>query len=184
MLLSILSFWDIVPCNQVIRTQCFEAVWCPHLTFNSWTDQEGILSRTYQPSKIRTPLPWNVYVQLPSDAVFYPWNTESSTTPLQESQNLNTWLLFSVLRADKLTTVCCRVPEQDVRSVALPVLAIVIRRMGWEQVFPSAQVESGQPHSSCLVSAAARARRCFSISWVTMASTVSAVCKSYQIHNS
>lgn len=38
-------------------------------------------------------------------------------------------------------------------------------------------VESGggQPHSSCLLRAAARAARCFSISWVTIVSTVSAV---------
>jgi hypothetical protein len=85
-----------------------------------------------------------------------------------------TWLLFSVFRAAILTA--CLVLELDVRSVALPVLAAVIRRMGWEQVLPSAHVESGQPHSSCLVSAAALARRCFSINWVTMASTVSAVC--------
>lgn len=68
-----------------------------------------------------------------------------------------------VLRADILTTAC-RVLELDVRLVALPALAAVIRRIGWEHVFPSAHVESGQPHSSCLVSAAARARRCFSMS--------------------
>ena len=44
----------------------------------------------------------------------------------------------------------------------------------WPQVF-SGPVESGQPHSICLLSAAARAALCFSISCVTIASTVSAV---------
>ena len=39
----------------------------------------------------------------------------------------------------------------------------------------SEAVESGQPHSSCLLSEAVRAARCFSISCVTIASTVSAV---------
>lgn len=54
-------------------------------------------------------------------------------------------------------------------------LAAEMRRMGCEHALPSAHVESGQPHSSCLLSAACLACRCFSINWVTIASTVSAV---------
>uniref|UniRef100_A0A2M4DML3 Putative secreted protein n=1 Tax=Anopheles darlingi TaxID=43151 RepID=A0A2M4DML3_ANODA len=54
-------------------------------------------------------------------------------------------------------------------------LAALIRRIGCEQDLPSAQLASGQPHSSCFTSAVWRAIRCFSISWLTMVSTVSAV---------
>lgn len=43
-------------------------------------------------------------------------------------------------------------------------LAAWMRRSGWAQVLESWQVESGQPHSSCLARAAALAARCFSIS--------------------
>lgn len=50
-----------------------------------------------------------------------------------------------------------------------------ILRSGWAQVLESWQVESGQPHSSCLAKAAALAARCFSISCPTIASTVSVV---------
>lgn len=60
-------------------------------------------------------------------------------------------------------------------SFAVDDLAALMRRIGCEQDFPSAQVESGHPHSSCLTSAAWRAARCFSINWPTIASTVSAV---------
>lgn len=42
--------------------------------------------------------------------------------------------------------------------------------------FPAVESGGGHPHSSCLLSAAARADRCFSINWHTMVSTVSAVC--------
>ena len=52
-----------------------------------------------------------------------------------------------------------------------------MRLIGWEQDFPSAHVESGQPHSNCLTNADCLASLCFSISWLTMASTVSAVWK-------
>jgi len=82
------------------------------------------------PPKYKNTIALKCPYQLPSNAGSVPelWNLKKKTLP-QESQNWNTWLLFSVLRADRLTTVC-RVLEQDVRSVALPVLAIVIRRMG------------------------------------------------------
>lgn len=69
---------------------------------------------------------------------------------------LDTWLLLS-----------CR--------FSFAVLAAVMRRIGCEHDLPSAQVESGQPHSNCFTRAAWRASRCFSISCPTMASTVSAV---------
>uniref|UniRef100_A0A182T3P4 Secreted protein n=1 Tax=Anopheles maculatus TaxID=74869 RepID=A0A182T3P4_9DIPT len=64
-------------------------------------------------------------------------------------------------------------------SVRLPnsctLFAALMRRIGWEHDFPSAQFASGQPHSSCFTRAVCRAIRCFSISWLTIASTVSAV---------
>lgn len=54
-------------------------------------------------------------------------------------------------------------PEVD-EDPCPPDFAALIRLIGCAHALPSAQVESGQPHSSCLARAAARATLCFSIS--------------------
>lgn len=76
---------------------------------------------------------------------------------------LDTWLLLLSK---------CRCFSFDVTLFELE------RRIGCEHDLPSAHVESGHPHSNCLTKAACRAARCFSINWATIASTVSAVCRS------
>lgn len=80
-----------------------------------------------------------------------------------------TWLLSEVLGGRELVL-------ELGKGELVTSLAADIRRIGWEQLLPSAQVESGQPHSNCFTRAACLATLCFSISCVTMASTVSAVC--------
>uniref|UniRef100_A0A182JGQ1 Uncharacterized protein n=1 Tax=Anopheles atroparvus TaxID=41427 RepID=A0A182JGQ1_ANOAO len=77
---------------------------------------------------------------------------------------------------DEASIISCLVETPSVLiDCSCTVFAAVIRRIGCEQDFPSAQFASGQPHSSCFTNAVWRAWRCFSISWLTIASTVSAV---------
>ena len=66
-------------------------------------------------------------------------------------------------------TLCCEFRTVDTAAV------VVVLWMQHCILSPFVAFVSGHPHSSCLLSAACRAFLCFSINWVTMASTVSAV---------
>lgn len=69
-----------------------------------------------------------------------------------------TWLLLSALLGGREFEL-----DEGRGELGISLLAAVIRLIGWEHDFPSAQVESGQPHSSCLTKAACLATLCFSI---------------------
>ena len=68
-------------------------------------------------------------------------------------------------------TLCCEFLTVETAAV------VVVLWMQHCSLSPFVAFVSGHPHSSCLLSAACRAFLCFSINWVTIASTVSAVCK-------
>uniref|UniRef100_A0A182QTH9 Uncharacterized protein n=1 Tax=Anopheles farauti TaxID=69004 RepID=A0A182QTH9_9DIPT len=92
------------------------------------------------------------------------------------------WCVSEGTGDEDASIISCFVDDASVLIVAsesfassCTLFAALIRRIGCEHDFPSAQFASGQPHSSCFTSAVWRAIRCFSISWLTIASTVSAV---------
>ena len=74
----------------------------------------------------------------------------------------------------KWRTLCC-----ELRTVETAAVVVVL----WMQhciLSPFVAFVSGHPHSSCLLSAACRAFLCFSINWVTIVSTVSAVFEKWE----